>query len=59
MGLVAERYPEGLATIDPRDVSQLCAQLAPRVDLDPGAARSYLTPRVREAHAAQEPEAGR
>jgi hypothetical protein len=59
MDLVAERYPDGLATIDPRNVSQLCALLAPQVGLDPGAARSYLTPRVREAHAAQETEAGR
>ena len=57
MDLVAERYPDGLATIDPADVSKLCAELAPQVDLDPGAARSYLTPRVRQAHA--DAEAGR
>ena len=57
MDLVAGRYPGGLATIEPADVSKLCAELAPQVDLDAGAARSYLTPRVREAHA--DAEAGR
>lgn len=49
MDLVGERFPGGLATIDPAAVSRLCAELAPQVDLDAGAARSYLTPRVREA----------
>jgi Protein of unknown function (DUF2637) len=47
--LVDERFPGGLATIDPAAVSRLCAELAPQVDLDAGAARSYLTPRVRQA----------
>jgi Protein of unknown function (DUF2637) len=57
MDLVDERYPGGLVTVDPAAVSRLCAELAPRVDLDAGAARSYLRPRVRQAHA--DAEAGR
>jgi hypothetical protein len=49
MDLIAKEYPGGLGTIDPRNVSYLCSVFAPQVDLDAGAARSYLTPRVREA----------
>jgi hypothetical protein len=51
MDLVGERFPAGLATIDPAEVSKLCAELAPQVELDAGAARSYLLPRVRQARA--------
>ena len=54
LALVQERYGE-LAGIDPVKVSQICTELAPHVDLDIGAARSTLLPRVRQAiEAAQE-----
>ena len=54
LALVQERYGE-LAGIDPVKVSQICTELAPHVDLDIGAARSALLPRVRQAiEAAQE-----
>ena len=35
-----------LAAIDPAHVSRICTELAPRVDLATGAARSWLRPRV-------------
>lgn len=48
LALIAERHGE-LAGIDPANVSQICTDLAPQVDLDIGAARSALLPRVRQA----------
>jgi hypothetical protein len=55
--LVQERHGE-LAGIDPAKVSRICAELAPEVDLDTGAARSALLPRVRRAVEASQ-EGGR
>jgi hypothetical protein len=46
--LVQDRYGD-LAGIDPEKVSRICSELAPEVDLDVGAARSALRPRVLNA----------
>jgi len=43
--LVVDRHGE-LAAIDPAHVSRIATELAPKVGLDPGAARSALRPRV-------------
>jgi hypothetical protein len=47
-GLVEDRYGP-LATIDPAKVSRICAELAPKVDLNIGSARAALLPKVRAA----------